>query len=395
MRFFSFLGGRLAIVRTGFLLFALGTLLFLLLTPASPAVAQEKTPAARQPRANVTGPRQVHVKEKGTPLFVPHAAYSQTSVVFVHGLNAGDGLFGSAPNGSEGMPDCQTYWSDAANFLASRWGGDFRQLSYYSDEVQSDGSACASNGNERNSISHYSADLHDSLYRAHCASLGNTNDGTNNESLDHVSCLLAWYLFYNFGQRGWSEVLVGHSMGGLIIRRTMQLVQEHAMPWLPPTLGSVTDAITFDTPHNGAIGAPLACGNCVQGQQIGWNSRFIRDLGANAQHPNSGTTTTDWTIIGSHCDYLIGNSALMMSANHKVWYDSSSNGTCYNHGGAIHDPSLLMDGNASYCDTADPLSHDDCNFDDHNNQGSGWYYTENGYPHGLQEMDYALASFDW
>ena len=396
MRYFSLLRKHPALVRTAFLLFALGALLFLLWTPANPpatASAQGTTPQARQPHASVMGPRQLHLKNKGGGV-IPHATYSKTSVVFVHGLNGGDGLFGTAPNGSETMPDCEGYWSDATSFLSPRWGGDFRQISYYNHEVRADGSPCASNGNERDSISHYSADLHDSLYRAHCASLGNTHDGSNNESLDHVSCLFAWYLFYNFGQRNWSEILVGHSMGGVIIRRTMELVQEHKTAWMPSTIGAVTDAITFDAPHNGVFGASLACVNCVQGQQLNWNSSFMRDLGANAQHPNSGTST-DWTVVGSHCDYLVGNSALMMSANHKVWYESSSSGTCYNHGGAIHDPSIASDGNASYCDTPDPLTSNDCYYQEGRGQGSGWYYANGNYPHGLQDMDYALQSSGW
>ncbi|GCE21573.1 PGAP1-like alpha/beta domain-containing protein [Dictyobacter kobayashii] len=357
---------------------------------AQTPLVQTSTPTGQKPHASTVGPRHVQFKEKAFPL-APRASYTGTSVVFVHGLNGGDGLFGTASNGSETMPDCEGYWQDAAGFLASRWMGDLRQISYYNREVKADGSDCASNGNEQNSISHYSADLHDALYRAHCASLGNTYDGTNNESIDHLSCLFAWYLFYNFGQRNWSEILIGHSMGGLIIRHTMELVEEHA-PWMPTTIGTVTDAITFNTPHNGVFGAALACANCTQGREMNWGSSFMRDLSAHAQHPNSGNT--DWTVVGSHCDGLVGNSSLMMDANHKVWYDNSSNPACYNHGGAIHDPSTVLNAQASYCDTTKPYSND-CVYDDGQGQGPGWYYEDTSYPHGLQEMYYALESYAW
>ncbi|GHO85755.1 alpha/beta hydrolase [Dictyobacter formicarum] len=354
------------------------------------AQARASAPATQKPHASTVGPMHVQLKEKAQTT-APRAMYNGTSVVFVHGLNGGDGLFGSAPNGSGTMPACDSYWRDAASFLAARWRGDFRQISYYNKEVKPDGSECASNGNEQNSISHYTADLHDPLYHVHCVSMANTNDGTNNESLDHLGCLFAWYLFYNFGQRNWSEILVGHSMGGLIIRHTMELAEQH-MPWMPTTIGTVTDAITFNTPHNGVFGASLACANCTQGQEMNWNSGFMRDLSAHAQHPNSGGNT-DWTVVGSHCDTLVGNSSLMMSANHKVWYEGSSSVACYNHGGAIHDPSTVQNAQASYCDTSNVFSND-CAFSDGHGQGPDWYY-DDAYPHGLQEMFYALSSYAW
>ncbi|GCE07338.1 hypothetical protein KDAU_46670 [Dictyobacter aurantiacus] len=354
------------------------------------APARSSTASRGRPHASTVGPRHAQAKEKQQTL-APRATYRGTSVVFVHGLNGGEGLLGSAPNGSGTMPECDIYWSDAASFLASRWQGDLRQISYYNREVKPDGSQCASNGNEEGSAGHYTADLHNPLYRVHCVGMGNTNDGTNNESLDHISCLFGWYLYYNFGQRNWSEVLVGHSMGGLIIRHTMELAERH-ISWMPPTIGTVTDAITFDTPHNGILGASLACGNCTQGQEMNWNSAFMRDLGANARHPNSGGTT-DWTIVGSHCDTLVGNSALMMNANHKVWYESSSTGSCYNHGGALHDPSTVLNALVSYCDTSD-VSGNACAFDDGHGQGPGWFY-EGAYPHGLLEMYNAIASYSW
>ncbi|GCF09560.1 hypothetical protein [Dictyobacter arantiisoli] len=353
-----------------------------------PTPTPTSTPTSTPIAKRAVGPKLTHEQAKAWPL-LPHVLYRGTSIVLVHGLNGGDSLFGSASNGSASMSDCGTYWSDARLFLASRWSGDVRQVSYYRNEVNRDGSACAENGNAQDS---YSANLQDSLYQARCAGFSSANAGTNNENIDHLSCLLAWYLYYNFGQNHWDEVLVGHSMGGLIIRRAMELVELHTVSF-PATIGHVTDAITFDTPQGGVFGANLACGNCLQGQEMRLGSALLEDLARNARHPDSGGNT-DWTLIGSACDLLIGGSALMMDANHKVWYDGLTRGTCYNHGGAIHDVSSALDGGASHCDTAQSFNGT-CAFWFEFPQGSGWSYQLTGYPHGLLEMWYAIESSSW
>jgi triacylglycerol esterase/lipase EstA (alpha/beta hydrolase family) len=105
----------------------------------------------------------------------------------------------------------------------------------------------------------YSSDLHDPLYKSLCTdyhpgSEGIQWEGTNDESIYHLSCLFAQYLNYNFGRDNRNVVLVGHSMGGLIMRETIYQMQENAgkSPF-PPTIGHVEKAITFNTPHNSTI----------------------------------------------------------------------------------------------------------------------------------------------
>jgi len=66
----------------------------------------------------------------------------------------------------------------------------------------------------------YSSDLHDVLYKSHCTNYHADAgpEGTNDESLYHLSCLFSQYLYSNFGQSGRNVILVGHSMGGIIVR---------------------------------------------------------------------------------------------------------------------------------------------------------------------------------
>ncbi|GCF09719.1 hypothetical protein KDI_32830 [Dictyobacter arantiisoli] len=251
------------------------------------------------------------------------------------------------------MPGCDTYWSDARSFLSSRWQGDFRQLTYYANEIKPNGSGCADNGNEHT----YSANLQTQTYRNQCGNVGggNSNAGTNNENMDHISCLLAWYLYYNFGQHGWAETLVGHSMGGLIVRRTLQLVRDHAAGF-PTNIGNVTDAIIFNTPNIGEALATWGCAGCYQGHQMTTNSAFINDMITHGQAPSVSGYTTDWTVVTSSCDLLVADDPLYTAANHKVLYGSSySQDFCYGHGGAIHDTSTIEDAIVQYCDTLNPL----------------------------------------
>ncbi|GCE11448.1 hypothetical protein [Tengunoibacter tsumagoiensis] len=354
-----------------FFLALLSSGLLLILFPTQTLAASSSAPLLRKP-----GVRS---------LVAPRATNIHESIVAVHGLNGGDGPFGSATYGSQTMPGCDTYWADARTFMASQWPGDFRQLSYYNEEVKTDGSGCADNGAEKT----YSANLQVQTYRSHCTNFFGGNEGTNNEDINHLSCLLAWYLYYNFGQHGWQVILVGHSMGGLIIQRTLELEQQRNANF-PPSIGNVTDAITFNTPHAGVLLAVFSCFACRQGQQMYSNSNLIQDLTANGRHPDAGGT--DWTVIGSDCDGLVhSDTAVGMGANHKVIYvNDSGNTACYDHGSALHDFSLQLDGHALYCDTTSPLSSD-CD----GTSGNHWTSEQTNYPHGLYELYQATASYYW
>ena len=240
---------------------------------------------------------------------------------------------------------------------------------------------------------HYSANLQVSLYSNHCSNFYSGNNGTNNESTNHISCLLAWYLYYNFGlNRTWDVVLVEHSLGGIIIRRALQFVQQHDSHF-PSNTGNVKDVVTFMSPHGGVIGGTIACGGCVEGNELNNGSNLMNDMAVNAKHPNVGAGGTDWTVIGSNCDLLTGGQALEMSANHFVWYAYYP--TCYNHGDAIHDESYTTDGEAWSCDVPDPASTNcPVNGWDSPTGSTSWAF-DSQYPHGLYELLFAITYFSW
>jgi PGAP1-like protein len=282
------------------------------------------------------------------PRSVHAASSSSASVVLVHGINGGDGWSGSAINGSM-SGDCMGYWRDVKSFLSSNWGGDVRAVQYYKNEGY-----CNSNDNEQNNPD----DLHNPAYASNCTDYHAGNEGSNNESLYHISCLFAWYLYDNFGQQNQDVVLVGHSMGGLIIRETMYQVQNSANQGsgdpFPSTIGHVLDAVTLDTPHGGIhIGGSLfGCGGCTQLGEISEFSSLMIELRQNAQNPQTPGGTV-WTLIGSTCDPFVpvDRAIDMQGANHVIIYnDTFNHNGCYDHSAGLHDANPAGDASAYHCD---------------------------------------------
>ncbi|QBD80626.1 hypothetical protein EPA93_33495 [Ktedonosporobacter rubrisoli] len=283
-------------------------------------------------------------------LLSAHAAPSSESVVLVHGFNGGDGFSGSTTHGNT-KGDCNLYWGDAKSFLSSRGSSDVRTVQYYQDEGN-----CNQNGTEHT----YSANLHDPLYANHCKDYHAGSEGSNNESLFHISCIFAWYLYYNFGQRSQNVALIGHSMGGLIIRETLYQVQNRATlgagNTFPPSIGHATDAITIETPHDGIAPVGLfGCGGCTQMSEMANPGLMIEELNLNAQNPQTPGGTV-WTLIGSTCDALVPayQAIDMQGANHAIVYTNvGNNNGCYDHGGAIHATSAASDTAAYYCNISE------------------------------------------
>ena len=163
------------------------------------------------------------------------------TIILVGGDNSA-----SAPNGSTGGYDCQQTFSDMINYIKQphlingQWltwhrTFDIQTLKFY------------------NGSTNCTTDLHSSTYTQHCSNYVPGNEGSNNESIYHLSCLFAWYVYLNYGQHpGWNVEIVAHSMGGLIVRNAIYQVQQHKATWaFPPTLGGISDVVTFGTPHGG------------------------------------------------------------------------------------------------------------------------------------------------
>ena len=275
------------------------------------------------------------------------------SIVFVHGFKPSPGRRADGTGF-----DCENdYWKDAIQFLRERGIQDMRTVKFYN------GDRNCQNGNGEGV---YSSDLHDDLYRKPCAdyhpgSEGIQWEGTNDESIYRLSCLFAQYLHHNFANR--DVILVGHSLGGLIMRETIYQMQENAgkFPY-PPTIGHVEKAITFNTPHNGTIVTTgnlnlIACGGCTQGTELTAGSALLSELYTSGRNPQSAEGFTEWTTIGSQCDLAVqpASSSVNMDASHAVVYAGPNIlETCYSHTKARQDANTKQDAQYYYCDTSDP-----------------------------------------
>jgi hypothetical protein len=301
------------------------------------------------------------------------------SIVFVHGFRF---VYGPISKGATDGFDCTAYWGRIPGALSTLgWQGDFRYVKYYiGDSKHSNGAA----------EGRYSADLHDPLYASTCTGYSAGADGSNDESLDRLSCLFAQYLNYNFGQSNSDVAIIAHSMGGIIVRNALARVQtDGGQGNFPTSVGQVTDVITLNTPHTGVqvSDTGLACGGCQQVQDLvdaGAVMTYLRIQGRNLQ---ASSVNTDWTVIGSTCDTIVGNAemgntgdenAIDMNARHAIMYVAP----CYDHTSGLSDSDVTSrDATQYYCDTTDP-NNNPCGT---NIDATNWNYRMNG-PHIAAEI---------
>jgi hypothetical protein len=365
-------------------------------SPALPSACGDNDPdctqlCARHPDADIPSTQPASLPSSGTP-----------SIVFIHGFKPGPDAPGKTPpytptKGDGSGFSCTEYWGDAKTFLSERGlGGDLRTIKYYNGDRDCD------NGAE----TRYSYDLHHPLYSNVCNNYPEgyslSVDGTNDESIYHLSCLFAQYLNSNFGQSNREVMLVGHSMGGLIMRETLYQMQKNAGPGrFPSTIGYVTKAITFNTPHEGSVlgrqgsGKLSKCDGCQQGIELTPKSDLLTELATFGRNPQTSAGFTEWTEVGSQCDFAVlpASSSVGMDANHAVVYSGhvkvgpiKDTPTCYDHGGALHDDKTEHDAEYYYCDTSDP-NNNACT-DQY--QSSRWSKTKTGL-HGLELLYSAIV----
>jgi triacylglycerol esterase/lipase EstA (alpha/beta hydrolase family) len=219
-------------------------------------------------------------------------------IIFIHGYD-GSG--------------CDRDWWDLVNFL-KRMGftGKYYMLNY----LDGDDACPALPGGQLINSSLFGFGSH----------TGDTNYGhtgtshTHDTSIRHLAYHLAWYIWSNFTSRGVDVDVVAHSMGGLVIRYAVSAV-EHGLANFPASL-FVEDVVTLGTPHNGAFFSSWL--DTLQGREMEPDATLITWLKNNAQWP-SGThpgSLTDWTVIGSYNDLLVGQTtATSMRVLHRFRYD--------------------------------------------------------------------------
>lgn len=311
----------------------------------------------------------------------PHATHLSDPIILIHGFN-----------GDNNSTDCNADWGTAKSFIQGlslpyiQWTGPIVELGYYSKDTN-----CVNGSGQKVNLSTPNSD-----WRTHCVKYDGTKEaqvGTNNESIRHIACELAWYLYDNYGQYGINVRIGAYSMGGLISRYAVYAVQKHTAHF-PPLL-YVSNIVDFDAPNGGATILPgsnsqpspnglLCFFLCLQYQQMLPGSSFIKELNNQAQNPQ-GSAGTSWTLLGSAynlitCDFLHASTSLYMDSDYKILY----NAPCYPHTGAndmLQDNSTNLNASVAYCNSCTKAQA---------KKTSTWTQSSI-YPHPLLEM---LDAFD-
>jgi hypothetical protein len=330
------------------------------------------TPAASQPSPN-TG-----LRSPSSTLLLIHGFNFKEKGSSV-GWNCQFGSFDVLEHFMRGL-----HIADSRTEAISSWTGPMVTLQYYNGDTNCDDN------------------LHKPVYSQPCESYEAGNDGTNQESLNHLSCLLAWMIWLDYSHKGSNVEIVAHSMGGLIVRNALYQVQQHKR-FMPPGPLLVSDVVTIATPHGGVpsaqeglgVLADIAnfriCGDCQQFLQMNVFSTFMNQMADSAQSPQGGQGT-DWTLIGqggpdingvTECDFadLQLNSPVYMDGAHKVIYETP----CYDHGAYLGDQSDIPNASALVCEAVckRPFAPTD-----------DWEYN-NAYPHALARVFEALFRSDY
>jgi hypothetical protein len=148
--------------------------------------------------------------------------------------------------------------------------------------------------------------------------------GDRNRSIRLLGQDLAWDIYMRYSRYGMPVDVLGHSMGGLVIRAAIFGTQRQEGGF-PPCL-YVEDVTTLATPHAGLILAPLLCSlldGPLQCREMRAGSSFLdwlREPGGRNPQAASGT---DWTLIGFDDDLVVPAGSAVpadMPVGHKVIY---------------------------------------------------------------------------
>lgn len=208
--------------------------------------------------------------------------------------------------------------------------------------------------------------------------------GTTDEDIGAIACRLGWFIYDNYSSYGVNINLIGHSMGGPLIRYMMVQVAAHN-PSFPPYL-YVQDAVTFDGPIGGTQwgGSYLTCGGgCWQGQELDPSSQagrtFYSQLKSNL-NPQGAGPGTDWTAMGSYCgcDPFDVWNVMYQNYGHRLAYGASMN---YEHGTFLVDTNDSYNASQYYCDGCVESNH-------------SFSYTSSA-PHSLHNALFAFLYHDW
>jgi pimeloyl-ACP methyl ester carboxylesterase len=165
-----------------------------------------------------------------------------------------------------------------------------------------------------------------------------------NTPIEDIGRKLATAVYQRFSARGIPVVLVGHSMGGLVVQSALA---QAGSTGGPPYL-LVPRAITISTPHGGTDALKRVRCFAVQCNEMAFKSTFLRRLEPDPQ----GRGGTEWILFGSAHDPLVTPASSMgMPAAHRYLYEQPY----YGHQGIINDPSPAANARRQEITTGSPV----------------------------------------
>lgn len=150
---------------------------------------------------------------------------------------------------------------------------------------------------------------------------------TVNTSVRHLAYHLAWYIYHNYTADGRAVNLVGHSMGGLIIRYMLTGVGRE--PGFPSAL-IVRNAVTVATPHEGGGFPAFACDatsehwhQCEDLENDSEVQQFFDAFDDQGRAPRQGGI--EWTLFHSESDCIADpERSIRFLAPYRAVYKRSS-----------------------------------------------------------------------
>lgn len=270
---------------------------------------------------------------------------SKPPILLVHGYALATGCAGG---------NVRLYWSGlTSDLVASGSTNPVVPLSYYQ---------CDTNGTNIDAPSRVNK---------YFASASDASGYSKDTDLRHLAYVLAWYVYDTYTSKGQTVDLVGHSMGGLMIRWALSRVAAHDAAF-PPNL-KVANVVTISTPYDGAISAVknlAACKDSLECKQFEAGSSFLKELAASSPLPG-----VDWTALGGgDCDLMSAASATDVQPAHRLSWTQP----CYDHNKILFDDSQNLDATATFSNPGNPTPT-----------------TTQSAPHSLAAVLRALQSESW
>jgi len=222
-------------------------------------------------------------------------------LLLIHGYNDDCGAAwntqGYKSDNSTPLPAPNTDAYSYFSYLGAQFG-DIKEIGYYTTANSIDGKdATGGYCNEK-----LNGDPNPDMKQCNAISTDSTQYGTDNDHLDRLSCLLAWYIYDTYTRYGEPVNVLAHSMGGLLIRYALGAAAARAAQF-PPVLW-VNNVVTVATPHGGIYGpyytAAAFNNNSVELQMMDPGSStytFMKTI-FGYQKPQ-GYNGTRWALVGA------------------------------------------------------------------------------------------------